>query len=129
MKILLIDDDEWVRDSMTLFFRGEGCRLLALETAEEGLKAIRKKTYDVIIADYWLPGMDGLDFFRTVQTIYGHSIKILITAYVEKKIVVEAKQIGVHAVISKPFTTEAIETTLSRFIDNLNYHKEPTNHY
>jgi len=70
---------------MTLFFSGEGCRLLALETAEEDLKAIRKEIYDIIIADYRLPGMDGLDFFKTVQTRCGHSIKILMTAYVEKK--------------------------------------------
>ena len=36
MKILLIDDDEWIRDSMQLFFEGEGCHLLAIGTAEEG---------------------------------------------------------------------------------------------
>ena len=34
MTILLIDDDEWIRDSLTLFFEGEGCHLVALETAE-----------------------------------------------------------------------------------------------
>ena len=36
MRILLIDDDEWIRDSLSLYFEGEGCHLLALETAEEG---------------------------------------------------------------------------------------------
>ena len=118
MKILLIDDDEWVRDSMVLFFAGEGCSLEALETAEEGLIATRKEIYDIIIADQRLPGMDGLDFLNTVQNKDGHPIKILISAYIEEKIESEAKQIGVHAVISKPFTTEAIEAALSRIIDN-----------
>jgi len=116
MRILLIDDDEWVRDSMTLYFKEEGCSVLALETAEEGLKAIRKELYDIIFVDYRLPGMDGLEFLDVVQNICRHSIKILITAYTESKIVLEAKQVGVHAVINKPFTTEIIETTLSKFI-------------
>ena len=43
MRILLIDDDEWVRDSLRLFFEAEGCSLLALETAEEGLAALKRE--------------------------------------------------------------------------------------
>ncbi|UCE54427.1 MAG: response regulator transcription factor [Desulfobacterales bacterium] len=37
MKILLIDDDEWIRDSLSIFFEAEGCQLMVFETAEEGL--------------------------------------------------------------------------------------------
>ena len=55
MKILLIDDDEWIRDSLRLFFEAERCQLLTLETAEEGLVALRENTYDIIIVDYKLP--------------------------------------------------------------------------
>ena len=45
MNILLIDDDEWVRDSMNLFFETEGCHLMALETAEDALKALYLQGY------------------------------------------------------------------------------------
>jgi len=81
MKILLIDDDEWIRDSMRLFFEGEGCHLLALKTAEEGLEALKSKTYDIIIVDYRLPGMDGLKFPKLIQGSNPNAKKILITAY------------------------------------------------
>jgi DNA-binding response OmpR family regulator len=37
-KILLVDDDEWIRDSLTLYFSNEGCHMLAVETAEEGME-------------------------------------------------------------------------------------------
>ena len=50
MKILLVDDDEWIRDSVCLLFEAEGCDLLALETAEEGLKALSQQNYDIIIS-------------------------------------------------------------------------------
>ena len=59
MRILLIDDDEWIRDSLRIFFEAEGCDLLALETAEEGIAAIKDQIFDLIIADYKLPGLDG----------------------------------------------------------------------
>ena len=50
MNILLVDDDEWIRDSMRLFFEGEGCRLTTYETAEEAIERIRKKRMRIQIA-------------------------------------------------------------------------------
>ena len=117
MKILLIDDDEWIRDSLALFFEGEGCRLLALETAEEGIEAMKKQAFDIVISDYRLPGMDGLAFFRHVQKIHPSVMKILITAYGSEEVMSEASELGVHDFIDKPFTSETIETSLSRLIE------------
>ena len=65
MKMLLIDDDEWIRDSLSFFFDAEGCKLRTFETAEEALKVLRRQHYDIIICDYRLPGMDGCGFFRS----------------------------------------------------------------
>ena len=118
MKILLIDDDEWIRDSMKLFFESEGCHLLALETAEEGVEAIKRQAYDIIIADYRLPGMDGIEFFKHLQKLPPHVIKILITAYGSEEVVSEATELGIQDFIDKPFTSETIERSLSRLIKN-----------
>ena len=118
MKILLIDDDEWIRDSMKLFFESEGCHLLALETAEEGVEAIKRQAYDIIISDYRLPGMDGIEFFRHLQKLHPNVIKILITAYGSEEVVSEATELGIQDFIDKPFTSETIERSLSRLIKN-----------
>jgi DNA-binding NtrC family response regulator len=115
-KILLIDDDEWIRDSLSLFFQNEGCHLLALETAEEGLELLKKQSYEIIITDYRLPGMDGLEFFKKIQESHPKVIKILVTAYGNKDVVSEAIKIGIQDIINKPFTTKAIEESLSRLI-------------
>jgi DNA-binding NtrC family response regulator len=116
-QIVLIDDDEWIRDSLSLFFEGEGCHLLALETAEEAIEALKGQDYDIIIADYRLPGMDGLEFLKRIQKTHPHAMKILITAYKDAKVVSEAIRIGVHDFIEKPFTTRAIEESLSGLIE------------
>ncbi|OGP90128.1 MAG: hypothetical protein A2157_17440 [Deltaproteobacteria bacterium RBG_16_47_11] len=116
MKILLVDDDKWIRDSLSLFFESEGCLLVACETAEEGLETLRDQTYDIIIADYKLPGMDGLEFLKRIEESHPGSMKVLFTAYKEDKVISEATRIGVDDFIEKPFTAETIEESLSRLI-------------
>ena len=116
MKILLVDDDEWIRDSLSLFFEAEGCNLLTFETAEEGMEAVNQQTYDIVISDYKLPGMDGLEFFRRVKEKQPNAFQILITAYANCEIIKEADEIGVKDIIPKPFTSEDVETSLSRII-------------
>ena len=117
MKMLLIDDDEWIRDSLSIFFESEGCYLEALETAEEGLKVIKKQPYDIIIVDYQLPGMDGLDFFKRIKQPCSDAAKILVTAYGNEEIISEAQSLGIQEVIEKPFTTKTIEASLTKLIE------------
>ena len=117
MKILLIDDDEWIRDSLSLFFESEGCHITALETAEEGMEDLKRQAYDIIIVDYRLPGMNGLEFIKRVQASHPKSIKILITAYGRKDIFLTARKIGVNDFIDKPLTVQNIEESLSLLIE------------
>lgn len=116
LKLLLIDDDEWIRDSMRLFFESEGCDLVTLVTAEEALEMIGKQHFDIIIADFRLPGMDGIELFKRIRETCRCPIKILITAYKDEKVVCAAKQAGVHDLIEKPFNTDNIEASLSKLL-------------
>ena len=117
MKILLVDDDEWIRDSLSLFFEAEGCELITFETAEEGLEAVKHIAYDIVISDYKLPGMDGLEFLRRVKEKQPNAFEILITAYANCEILKEAKMLGVKDIIPKPFSSEDVETSLTRIIE------------
>lgn len=118
MKILLIDDDEWIRDSLSIFFETEDCHLLALETAEQGLETLGKEKFDIVIVDYRLPGMNGLEFFQQIQQPDKDVFYILISAYGTKEIVSKAKELGVQEFIAKPFTSKTIEVALTRLIKN-----------
>ena len=117
MKILLIDDDEWIRDSLNIFFESEGCHLEAFENAEEGIEALKKQSYDIIMIDYKLPGINGLDFLKQIKDSYPHAMKILITAYRNKEITSEVIKTGTHVFVDKPFTTKTIKEALSQVIE------------
>lgn len=119
-RILIIDDDKWIRNSLSMFFEGEGCRITACETAEEGFEVLESQDCRIIIADYRLPGMDGLEFFRHVQETHQQTLKILITAYGNQNIFEEAESIGVGTVIQKPFTVGIIKQSLISLLKNDN---------
>lgn len=129
MKILLIDDDEWIRDSLRIFFEAEGCHLLAFETAEEGLTELKDRTYDLIIVDYRLPGLNGLEFFKRTRNIPSDALKVLITAYRDNTVISEAKKLKVQGFIEKPFTSESLMASLAHLIDMREFRKQRRIHY
>jgi len=117
MRLLLVDDDEWIRDSLSLYFEGEGCHLATVGTAEEAMKELKRQGYDIIIVDYRLPGMDGLELLEQIKDSHPHALTILITAYGSKDVYLKARKIGVQGFIDKPFTIRTIENSLSRLIE------------
>ena len=114
-RILLVDDDEPIRHSMGVFFEAEGCEFLGVESAENALEQIGRQHYDVIIADYRLPGMDGLEFLRTIRESHPQTKKIFTTAHARRELFSEARQMGANGCIEKPLTVEKIEQLLSQW--------------
>jgi len=120
MHLLIIDDDQWVRDSLKLFFESEGCRTVALETAEEGLVQAAAQPFDILFVDYRLPGMDGLEFVKHLPGSCGAAVKVLFTAYGHDGLKQQALQSGFDAFITKPFTTDMIEDSLKHLLADRN---------
>ena len=117
LKILLIDDDVWIRDAMRILLAAEGCGLVTCETAEEALNAVALQTFDIIIADYKLPGMNGIAFFEQILTSHPAAVKILISAYLDKSVIAGAIAAGVQKTIEKPFRPETIESALIKLLE------------
>jgi two-component system response regulator YesN len=60
-----------------------------------------------------LPGIDGLEFFKRVQSSYPEALKIIITAYKDQSVISEASKIGINNFIEKPFSIQSLEKALS----------------
>lgn len=112
--ILLVEDDPWTRDSLSLFFQIQGCRLTSAANADEALAALSAERYDLILCEYWLPDLDGLTLLKLYGNRQPGAIKFLITAYLSHQAAAEVVQAGIHDVIRKPFTVERLENSLQR---------------
>lgn len=118
MKTLLVDDDSLIRSSLNLIFMSKGCFLLAAETAEQGLEAAKKDRFDIIISDFKLPGMDGLEFFMRVAKFQPNTVNILISGYGGNGLASKAAEAGIHHFIKKPFSFETFTNTLLPLVEN-----------
>ena len=113
-KILLVDDDERIRDSLRMFFEDHGHSFMAVGSSECALEELVRNTYDIIIMDYKLPGMNGLEFLERIRETHPAVAKIFITAYSSEGLFAQAKEAGAVGFIRKPLTAENIEECLTR---------------
>ena len=115
--ILFVDSSKRIRDALSLFFEFEECDFLAVETPEEAIKALKSFNYDIIVADYNLPGLNGLEFLNRIKANFPDTIEVLTTALADKKLVENAKEAGIRDVIQKPFSAVALIMHLSQIFE------------
>src|SRR6185503_1695932 len=101
-KILLIEDQQDVRESLQHMLDIEGHRVEAASSAEEGLDWLERKRFDLVVTDYQLPGRDGFDVVKTVSQSDPHLPVILMTAYHSTDRIIDATQIGAYDYVMKP---------------------------
>jgi len=129
MKMLLVDGDEGIRKALALFFETRHCQLHTVENATQGLSAIRKIPYDIIICEQLLPDMNGLTFFESLKNTDEKAIRFLITSYGNNPTQEDMYETGIDHLLTKPFSGEEIEETIIRLINSKGIKKghEPVN--
>ena len=127
MKILLIDDDELIRDSFRLAFSQKDCFLMAVETAEEGLCVLQNNKFDIIISDFILPGMNGIDFFKQAAINEIDTANVLISGNISPEKLLEKNEAKVHDFVQKPFSVTDLVQTLTVLTENKKQNQQNPN--
>lgn len=112
--ILLVEDDPWSRDSLSMFFRIVECRMQSAVNAKEAIAAMSRSRFDLILCEYQLPEMSGLALLKMAGTLQPEAVKFLFTSYPIRKLTEEADRAGIHEVIRKPFAMATLEKSLVR---------------
>jgi DNA-binding NtrC family response regulator len=102
-RILLIDDDAAVRESMSRTLKSAGYTVQPAASGEEALSAAREGSFDVILSDMRMPGMSGLDLLRRVREAHVDSVFIIMTGFGTVDTAVEAMKLGAVDFVQKPF--------------------------
>lgn len=107
--ILLVEDEETLRESIKRIFAKEGFTIDAAGSAEQGLALLDGTSYDVIITDIILPGMDGIEMLTKIREQIPDQIVIIVTAYASLDTAVKALRAGAYDYIMKPIIHEEIK--------------------
>lgn len=103
ISILIVDDEESVRDSLYNWFIEDGYRVECAENARKALTILESDSFDIILADIKMPGMDGLEMLRRIKTLRKESIVIVMTAFATVDTAVQALKDGAFDYVTKPF--------------------------
>lgn len=103
ISILVVDDEESVRDSLFNWFVEDGYHVECAENAKKALSLIEAKEFNIILADIKMPGMDGLEMHRRIRSLNRDSIVIIMTAFASVDTAVQALKDGAYDYVTKPF--------------------------
>lgn len=103
ISILIVDDEESVRDSLYNWFIEDGFRVECAENAKRALTILESDQFDIILADIKMPGMDGLEMLRRIKSLKSESIVIVMTAFATVDTAVKALKDGAYDYVTKPF--------------------------
>ncbi len=117
--ILVVDDEESVRQYLAAFLASEGYRVLSAEGGEEAIALLKREiSPSLVILDMMMPEMDGLETLRKIREIDKDLPVVILSAMGQSNTVVQAMKLGASDYVTKPFENEAFSVTLRRVFEN-----------
>ena len=117
-RILLVEDDEEFGHSFALILKRKGFTVQLVNSGEQALRVVTEKTFDVVITDMLMPGISGLEFFRSFREKYGQETPvIMLTGYGSVAEAVEAMKAGAFGYFLKPVNQDEICLTIEKAIE------------
>jgi two-component system cell cycle response regulator CpdR len=104
--ILVVDDDGAIRELIRRILEREGLVAQCVSSGEEALEKIRQRSFSLMITDYHMPGLDGLELSRKGLEMAPRMHIIMNTGDPSPSVTLQAREIGISKVISKPYLPE-----------------------
>jgi two-component system, probable response regulator PhcQ len=116
--ILMVDDEPHILNAFQRALRKEPYTVMIADSGEEALKLLEAREFSLVISDYNMPRMNGLEFFTTVKSLYPDQLTIMLTGQAEMKIAVQAiNEAGVYKFIQKPWNDADLKITIRRALE------------
>jgi DNA-binding NtrC family response regulator len=129
--ILIIDDDEAIRDSCSQALKKDGYRVKTSKDGIEGLRLFKQESFQVVLLDLKLPGADGMEVLSKIKEENPETPVIIITAYATIESAVEAMKRGAFNYLAKPFSLEELRVITKKalksrevFLENIYLREE-----
>src|SRR5919106_1934392 len=116
-RILVIDDESAIRDSLKMILEYEGYEVLTAATGEDGIAQAGREAPDLIFLDVKMPGMDGLEVLQRLRQINEALPVVIISGHGTVNTAVEATKLGAFDFIEKPLASERVLVTVRNAVD------------
>jgi two-component system, NtrC family, response regulator AtoC len=113
-RVLVVDDDPGLRQSLGLLLSGAGYDVVAEGESRRALERALRDAFDLILCDVRMPGLDGLKFLREYKTRGGEGLVVMMSAYGREDAALAAMKEGAYDYIPKPFRPDEVVLTLRK---------------
>ncbi len=114
--ILVVDDEEGLRDALSKIFEDEGYTVCCAEDGEQALEMLQRTHIDLILTDMRMPGMSGIDLLKKVREVHENLGVIILTGYGEIESYIEAMSFGAMEYVSKPFKVNELKFIVNKIL-------------
>jgi DNA-binding NtrC family response regulator len=118
--ILIVDDEEALREGLGKVLEDEGYTIIAAESGERALAILHNQHVDLVLTDIRMPGMSGLDLLKKIREINHRLGVIILTGYGEIESYIEAMNFGAMEYVSKPFKMNELKFIVNKILNSLN---------
>src|SRR6476646_2668568 len=126
-RLLVVDDEAGIRESLSLILKDEGYHVEAVASAEEALQRAASGDIEVVLLDVWLPGIDGLEALSRLQAASRPPAVIMISGHGTIETAVRATKLGAFDFIEKPLSLEKIIVLVRNAIQQRRLQEENAN--
>jgi DNA-binding NtrC family response regulator len=123
-KILVIDDEPILRNSLEIALKASDYEVITAQSGEEGIDLFQKENPDLILLDHWLPVMNGDEVLRRIREKDAEVPVIIMTAQGSIELAVNSMKMGAFDFLVKPFDLERLEILVQRALDRVRLKKE-----
>ena len=116
VNILVVDDEEIVRESLLDWLREDGYEVEAVEDGFKALEKVKERPWDIALIDLKMPKMDGLELLGKIKETCPETQVVIITAYATVNTAVQAMKVGAYDYLVKPFNPEELSLLVKRLV-------------
>jgi two-component system nitrogen regulation response regulator NtrX len=106
--ILIIDDEQSIRESLTGILQDEGFAPFSVESGEAAIAKVSEDKPDLVLLDIWMPGMDGMETLTRIRDIYPDQLVVMMSGHGTIETAVKATKLGAYDFIEKPLSIEKV---------------------
>jgi two-component system nitrogen regulation response regulator NtrX len=111
-RILVVDDEQGIRQVLSDVLQDEGYRVTAVEDGFQALRLLESETVDLVILDVWLPNLGGIDVLRRIKADYPELEVVIISGHANINMAVQAVKIGAFDFLEKPLSLDKTITVV-----------------
>lgn len=116
--ILIIDDEEVQRNILLGYLEKKGFKVYSANSGSQAIKIINEELIDIVLSDYKMPVMSGIDILSKVSQINPEIVFVIITAYGSIENAVNAMHLGAYDYLTKPINLDELDLLIERIIDH-----------